>query len=240
MTGVILAVVDDPRAAAHTLPAARSLAEVTGAVRINVLAIRTPPLATIMVTEEMLTCEDEGRIRAEERARAAVIRQVFDAWAPATWERGIATEWCDVEARADAAVAEWGRRADFVMLKRPWRRNPERERQADEKQAIRAVIPALRCLTAAERVHVLAGVREGAERLLMPSVLLEHGIHANLHVLPIGSRSFGQALLDKTHEVEADLLVMGAYSHSPLRELILGGVTRYMLSHADVPVLMRH
>jgi nucleotide-binding universal stress UspA family protein len=36
------------------------------------------------------------------------------------------------------------------------------------------------------------------------------------------------------------MLVMGAYAHSPLRELILGGVTRYMLDHADLPVLMRH
>jgi len=33
---------------------------------------------------------------------------------------------------------------------------------------------------------------------------------------------------------------MGAYRHSPLREFLLGGVTRYMLGHADLPVLMRH
>jgi nucleotide-binding universal stress UspA family protein len=36
------------------------------------------------------------------------------------------------------------------------------------------------------------------------------------------------------------MLVMGAYAHSPLRELILGGVTLYMLEQADLPVLMRH
>jgi nucleotide-binding universal stress UspA family protein len=36
------------------------------------------------------------------------------------------------------------------------------------------------------------------------------------------------------------MLVMGAYAHSPLRELILGGVTQFMLGHADLPVLMRH
>jgi nucleotide-binding universal stress UspA family protein len=33
---------------------------------------------------------------------------------------------------------------------------------------------------------------------------------------------------------------MGAYQHSPLRELFLGGVTRHVLSHADLPVLLRH
>jgi nucleotide-binding universal stress UspA family protein len=36
------------------------------------------------------------------------------------------------------------------------------------------------------------------------------------------------------------MVVMGAYMHSPLREFLFGGVTRYMLTHADIPVLMRH
>ena len=45
---------------------------------------------------------------------------------------------------------------------------------------------------------------------------------------------------DKAHELGADMLVMGAYQHSPLRELLLGGVTRYMLANADLPVLLRH
>ena len=110
----------------------------------------------------------------------------------------------------------------------------------DEKRAVSALIPALRYLTHPEQVHLLMGVREGAEPPTTPRILLEHGIRAELHVLPIGSQPFGQTLLDKTQQLSADLLVMGAYAHSPLRELILGGVTRYMLTHADLPVLMRH
>lgn len=110
----------------------------------------------------------------------------------------------------------------------------------DDKQTARAVIPALRCLKTAERVHVITGMRDRVERPLMPRILVEHGIQAELHVLPIGSGPFGQALLDEAHKVGADLLVMGAYAHSPLRELLLGGVTRYMLTHADLPILMRH
>lgn len=111
----------------------------------------------------------------------------------------------------------------------------------EDKQAARAVIPALRCLAAAERVHVLLGMRTPANSPTMPKILAEHGILAELHVLPIGSSGpFGQALLNKAHEVGADLLVMGAYAHSPLRELVLGGVTRYMLTNADLPVFMRH
>ena len=110
----------------------------------------------------------------------------------------------------------------------------------DDKQAARAVLPALRCLAKAEDVHVVTGVRGRAERPVMPRILVEHGIQTNLHVLPIGTGPFGQTLLNKAHELGADLLVMGAYAHSPLRELILGGVTRYMLTHADLPILMRH
>ena len=41
-------------------------------------------------------------------------------------------------------------------------------------------------------------------------------------------------------KIDAGLIVMGAYSHSRMREMIMGGVTAYMLKHADVPILMMH
>jgi nucleotide-binding universal stress UspA family protein len=109
----------------------------------------------------------------------------------------------------------------------------------DDRRAAKAKIPAIRLLGRAGEVHLLAGVRQGAAAPAIPAVLQDHGIDARLHVLPIGPAPFGKALLEKLHEVGADMLVMGAYAHHPLREMILGGVTRYMLDHADVPVLMR-
>lgn len=110
----------------------------------------------------------------------------------------------------------------------------------DEKQTLRAVLPALRWLTSAEEVHVLVGVRDTAQSPDVPAVLLEHGLSASLHVLSLRRGPFGQTLLDVAHDLAADLLVMGAYVHSPLRGLIFGGVTRHMLAWADLPVLMRH
>jgi nucleotide-binding universal stress UspA family protein len=110
----------------------------------------------------------------------------------------------------------------------------------DDARATKAVLPALRCLGRAEQVHVIAGVRQGAGQPALPQILLDHGIRAELHVLLIGPGAFGRALLEKAHEIGADMLVMGAYSHSPLREALFGGVTRHMLAHADLPVLMRH
>jgi nucleotide-binding universal stress UspA family protein len=274
MSGVILAVVERPETTAGTLAAAGNLAALTGATRIDVLAIRTPPLATILPSEEVLTARDEARIRAKERMRVGAMEAAFDAWLPAAHERGIAAAWCEVEERADIAVGEWGRRADFLVLPRPFPHLREPEREAihaalfdtdrpvllvppesalapfgrrialawrEDSRTTKALLAALRCLAQAERIEVLAGAREGVPTPHLPDILVEHGIEARLHMLPIVSgRTFGEALLAKAHAVGADLLVMGAYVHSPLRGLILGGVTRYMLAHADLPVLMRH
>jgi nucleotide-binding universal stress UspA family protein len=110
----------------------------------------------------------------------------------------------------------------------------------DDSRTAKAIIPALRVLGPAEQVFLLAGVRKDAMVPGVPAVLSDHGIRAELHVLPIGQDPFGKTLLEKLHELGADMLVMGAYAHTPLREMILGGVTRYMFAHADVPVLMRH
>jgi nucleotide-binding universal stress UspA family protein len=110
----------------------------------------------------------------------------------------------------------------------------------DDSRTAKAVIPVLRLLGSAGQVHLLAGVREGTATPTIPAVLRDHAISASLHVLPIGQDPLGKVLLEKLHALGADMLVMGAYAHNPLREAIFGGVTRYMLDHADVPVLMRH
>jgi len=47
-------------------------------------------------------------------------------------------------------------------------------------------------------------------------------------------------LLSRATDEAADLIVMGAYGHSRLRELVLGGVSRELLGHMTVPVLMAH
>lgn len=110
----------------------------------------------------------------------------------------------------------------------------------DDQRAVKAMLSAIAFLPVAEQVHLLAGRREGAADPAIPPIVTEHDIEATLHVMPIGPAPFGAALLARAHALGADMLVMGAYGHSPLRDLILGGVTQYMLAHADLPVLMRH
>ena len=68
--------------------------------------------------------------------------------------------------------------------------------------------------------------------------LAHHGVRAEGAQFRPLEREVGRGLLAAAREFGADLLAMGAYSHSRLRQLILGGVTRHVLEHATVPVLM--
>jgi nucleotide-binding universal stress UspA family protein len=110
----------------------------------------------------------------------------------------------------------------------------------EDGHTAKAMLPALRYVARAERVFLLAGVREGKATPSMPRVLEQRAVAAELHVMPIGLGVFGEALLAKAHELGADLLIMGAYAHGKLHDLMFGGVTRFMLGHADLPVLMRY
>ncbi|MDQ1921032.1 universal stress protein [Massilia pseudoviolaceinigra] len=72
--------------------------------------------------------------------------------------------------------------------------------------------------------------------------LARHGVHANfaVHALAHKRQQVGEALLALAARKNADLLVMGAYGHSRVRETILGGVTRTLFESMSVPVLMAH
>ena len=118
------------------------------------------------------------------------------------------------------------------------------------KEASRAVSAALPLLQRAKQVHVAVfdaqlhaaehGDHPGADIL---EYLARHGVQARLLLLDGGATrrgDIGEALLTQVSELSADLLVMGAYGHSRLRETILGGVTRTVLQSMTVPVLMAH
>jgi len=70
------------------------------------------------------------------------------------------------------------------------------------------------------------------------SYLRWHEIAAEKMLFKPQTKEVGAGLLGAVRDFGADLLCMGAYSHSRLRQLILGGVTRHVLENADVPVLM--
>ena len=67
-----------------------------------------------------------------------------------------------------------------------------------------------------------------------------HSIKAVVDVIDANKRSIGDALSDYVGNSGSDLLVMGAYGHSRVREGILGGATMSMLTHPPVPILLSH
>lgn len=112
-------------------------------------------------------------------------------------------------------------------------------------EAARAVHNSLQFLKRAENVRLLTAREHGelsdpeAEAGVM-EYLKCHDIRARGIIVAAGSRSIAEALLMRAKELETDLLVMGAYGHSRFREMILGGVTNYMLENADIPLLLSH
>jgi nucleotide-binding universal stress UspA family protein len=269
MADVVLVVLRRPEMAVGLLRAAQQIGTLMGDAKLNVLAVRDPIQVTGLAAEALIEEADSiVKAKAEEQQRVAALQGAFENWARETGSDARWTESegsapaiiGERGSRADLIVAgppleddRLARQAFSAALfgtDRPVLLVPPGSPAAfgsrvaiawrAEKRAVRAVIPALRCLTNAEQVHVLMGVRDGMPAPVMPKVLLEHEITAQLHTVPIGAEPFGKTLLDTVRRLSADMLVMGAYAHSPLRELILGGVTRYVLDHADLPVLMRH
>lgn len=109
-------------------------------------------------------------------------------------------------------------------------------------QSAKAARNALPFLRAAEQVTVISLVRKDDEETDPQDLvffLQRHGIRAEARRTEILS-SAGESLLAETSEVGGDMLVMGAYGHSRLREFLLGGATQTVLNSASLPVFMAH
>lgn len=115
------------------------------------------------------------------------------------------------------------------------------------REARRAVGDALPLLARASRVSVLAinpadgapghGDLPGADICLH---LARHGANAVCESIHAEDIDVGNMLLSRAADENADLLVMGAYGHSRLTEVLLGGATRHILAHMTLPVLLSH
>lgn len=115
------------------------------------------------------------------------------------------------------------------------------------RESTRAVTDALPLLQRAKKVTVIVGdakpgvgghgAMPGADIALY---LARHGVQVEVSQERTGGIDVGSLLLSRISDLSADLLVMGGYGHSRMRELVLGGVTRTILREMTVPVLMSH
>lgn len=120
--------------------------------------------------------------------------------------------------------------------------------------SVRAVAGAMGFISRARTVSILiadegpmdalAGVLRGRPRpqpQLLADHLVWHGVQATIHKVGREGQPVGAALVEAAHALNAGLLVMGGYGHSRMREIILGGATRHVLTHpTGCAVLLAH
>jgi nucleotide-binding universal stress UspA family protein len=118
---------------------------------------------------------------------------------------------------------------------------------ADRREATRVVHDALPLLATCEAATVLTvSMQEELDAAGEPPGsgivrhLTRHGVPVTAEHTVAGGLDVADLLLNHASENSADLLVIGAYGHSRLRELVLGGVTRTILRQMTLPVLMSH
>ena len=113
------------------------------------------------------------------------------------------------------------------------------------RPATRAIADALPILRRAKTIDIVAvsGERGKGGELAgtnMARHLVRHGLTVSLKRVSSGDVDVPSAIRAQVAETGADFMVMGGYGHSRLREFILGGVTRTILTSSTIPVLMSH
>ena len=113
------------------------------------------------------------------------------------------------------------------------------------RPAARAIADAMPLLERAGLVEVVIVSNERGKRDEIPGAdmgqhLARHGLKVDIKRISEGSIDVADALLSHAADFSADLIVMGGYGHSRLREFVLGGVTHSILKSMTAPVLMSH
>ncbi len=270
MSTRILAVLDRPQTAQPVLAAASLVAARMGGARIDALHLRHQALEGFMPTEDVMTERRGQEIEGAAARKSAALRAIFDAWqrhgGSGLWREVVGEASKIVVAEAAGAglvvigrgsgqpsgdsrqaihAALFGARLATLIVPQAvpasigrhvaiaWKPSEAAERAAE----------AAMTLLRAEQVTILAGTEDGdhaTEPATSPPLLEQAGIPVTTHRFQARGRQVGDALLEEARTVGADVLVMGAYTHNRLAELILGGATREVLAASDLPVLMHH
>jgi nucleotide-binding universal stress UspA family protein len=226
---------------------------------VEALHVRPNPAAELAAMAETVAMYriSYGALEQDARKRIARARERYEAWRDTQPDAPQRTVWSEHDGLLEAVLERHGRLADMLVLRHPERDKLETGRAFDAAvfstgrpcllvrdhvpsrllsqvvvawngslEGTHAVAGAMPLLEAAERVAIFSAPRPDGDAGHGPELaraLARHGIEA--HELPAAG---------------ATLLVMGAYTHSRVRQMLLGGVTRHVLDDAQVPVLMAH
>jgi nucleotide-binding universal stress UspA family protein len=113
------------------------------------------------------------------------------------------------------------------------------------RTAARAVADAIPIIRKSGHVEIVIvaserGKQDEIEGVDIGQHLARHGLKVDVHRISGGNIDVGDALLSHAADSGADLMVMGGYGHSRLREFVLGGATRSIFESMTVPVLISH
>lgn len=110
---------------------------------------------------------------------------------------------------------------------------------AESAHAVRAALPLLKLASGVEIVTI-GDEQPGFPADAVLRYLSRHEVHGELRIEPSRGRTVEESLLAAAEAMGAGLLVMGAYGHSRLREIVFGGVTRFLTDAATMPLLLVH
>ena len=105
-----------------------------------------------------------------------------------------------------------------------------------------AVMAAMPYLAKAEAIEILTVQKQVSDQQKTDDLreyFALHGLSATTRAIEAGDKPVGEVLLEAAAK-SADLLVLGGYGHSRLREMFAGGVTRHVVSHAELPLFLVH
>lgn len=117
----------------------------------------------------------------------------------------------------------------------------------ESRESARALKDALPLLKHADMVQVLFikpkshdQAHTATQEKVIISYLADHGISANVSLCIDNHLDPGNTILTQANDNDIDLVVMGAFGHSRLREIVLGGATRHLLKEMTTPILISH
>jgi len=112
---------------------------------------------------------------------------------------------------------------------------------APAARAVNDALPFLKRAGTVEILNVTGGDEDRRGEILGMEIanhLARHDVQIEIETLPVPDRSVANTILSYAADRSADMLVMGGYGHSRLREFVLGGVTRDILTSMTVPTFL--